>query len=67
MLIHRLSFSRILTISPKSISKPSPKEESSNSGVYSSPNNSPEAPKSCKTMVSNPSFSSPNLLNSLFI
>jgi len=62
-----LSFNFILTITPKSIRKASPKDEIVKIRLNLSPTNSPTAPKNCETIIKRPNFSRPNRLNSFFI
>lgn len=63
----KLSFTFNLTITPKNISKVSPPEEINKMGSSIKPTSKPSAPLNSKTAVSNPNFSSPNLLNSVFM
>jgi len=65
--IQILSFNFILTIKPKNISRPSPKEDIVKIGLNFSPTNNPVAPKNSKIIVNRPSFSKLNRLNSFFI
>lgn len=57
----------ILTTTPNNINKAKPPDAKSNNGWNFKPNSKPIAPKSSKTAVSAPTFSSPKRLNSLFI
>ena len=62
-----LSFSLILTITPKNMSTASPKDEIIKIGLNIKPTINPMAPKTSKVIVNRPIFSNPNRLNSFFI
>lgn len=57
----------ILTATPKNINIPNPNDETSKIIRNFKPISKPNAPNISKTAVSAPAFTSPNLLNSLFI
>ena len=65
--IQKLSFSFILTITPKNISRASPRDEIIKIGLNINPTIKPVAPIISRTIVKRPSFSNPNRLNSFFM